>query len=155
MLIKAEPNDKDNPIKDKGISIKKCIKISMEEYILSLFIKKLGKLPIAQNILVCSNETSIEEIQSFFYKAILCEFHTLFVVEIFKSFSNFQHNKMYSYIAKLLSIKFEKYKKENKGKKNASQPDKSNSRDYLDSYIVFVYKGLENENAFRYELEKI
>ena len=68
MLIKAESNDKDNPIKDKGISIKKCIKISMEEYILSLFIKKLGKLPIAQNILVCSNEISIEEIQSFFIR---------------------------------------------------------------------------------------
>ena len=56
MLIKSEFNN-------KGISIKKCTKISMEEFIISLFIKKLGKLPIAQNILICSNETSIEEIQ--------------------------------------------------------------------------------------------
>ena len=61
---------------------KKCNKISMEEYILFLFIEKLDKLPIAQNVLICSNETSIEEMQSFFYKAILCNFNTLFVVEI-------------------------------------------------------------------------
>jgi len=67
MLIKPEFNN-------KGISIIKCKKISMEELILSLFMKKLGKLPIAQNILICSNETSIEEIQSFLYRAILCDF---------------------------------------------------------------------------------
>jgi len=147
MLIKSEFNN-------KGISIKKCTKISMEEFIISLFIKKLGKLPIAQNILICSNETSIEEIQSFFYRAILCEFNTLFAVEIFESFSNFQHNKMYSYIAKLLSIKFEKYKEENKEIKNLSQFNKSKSRDYLDSYIVFIYQKLDNETAFLHELEK-
>jgi len=147
MLIKPEFNN-------KGISIVKCEKISMEEYILSLFIKKLDKLPIAQNILICSNETSIEELQSFLYRAVLCEFNTLFVVEILGSFSNFQHNKMYNYIDKLLSIKFEKYKKENNEKKNVDKSDKSKSRDYLDSYIVFVYQNLENENAFKNELEK-
>ena len=143
MLIKSENN--------KGISIIKCKKISMEEYILYLFIKKLGKLPIAQNILICNNETSIEEVQSFLYRAILCEFNTLFTVEILESFSNFQHNKMYSYIDKLLSIKLQKYKKENRNKNDI---DKSKSRDYLDSYIVFVYKNLENENAFKNELKK-
>ena len=144
MLIKSEKII-------KGISIIKCKKISMEEYILYLFMKKLDKLPIAQNILICSNETSIEEVQSFLYKAILCEFNTLFAVEILESFSNFQHNKMYSYIDKLLSIKLQKYKKENRNKNDI---DKSKSRDYLDSYIVFVYKNLENENAFKNELEK-
>jgi len=75
MLIKEKK-------KEKGIGIKKCEKISMEEYILYLFQEKLDKLPIAQNILICSNETSIEEIQSFFYRAILCEYNTLFIVEI-------------------------------------------------------------------------
>ena len=108
----------------------------MEEYILSLFMEKLGKLPIAQNILICSNETSIEEIQSFLYRAILCEYNTLFVVGILKSFSNYQINKIYSYIDRLLSIKLEKYEKRNKGK----DVDKSKSRDYLDSYIVFFIK---------------
>ena len=139
--------------KFKGISIKKCEKISMEEYILFLFMEKLDKLPITQNILICSNETSIEEIQSFLYRAKLCESNTLFAVEILESFSNFQHNKMYSYIDKLLSIKLEKYRKENKDKKS-KDVDKSKSRQYLDSYIVFVYKKLGNENAFKNELEK-
>ena len=147
MLIKSE-------FSDKGISIKKCKEISMEEYILFLFMKKLGKLPIAQNILICSNETSIEEMKSFLYRAILCEYNTLFVIEILESFSNFQHKKMYCYIDKILSIKFKNYKTENEGNKNIDKIDKSKSRYYLDSYIVFVYKNLENENAFRNELEK-
>jgi len=81
----------------------------------------------------------------------LCESNTLFVLAILQSFSNFQHNKMYSYIDKLLSIKLQKYKKENRNKNDI---DKSKSRDYLDSYIVFVYKNLENENAFKNELKK-
>jgi hypothetical protein len=98
MLIKEEK-------KERGIGIKKCDEISMEEYILYLFQEKLDKLPIAQNIIICSKETSVEEIQSFFYRAILCEYNTLFIVEILESFSNFQHNKMYGYIDKLLSIK--------------------------------------------------
>ena len=146
MKIKEEYNDE-----FKGIYIEKCEKISMEEYILGLFLKKLDKLPIAQNLLICSNETSIEEIQSFLYRAILCESNTLFAIEILESFTNFQHNKMYSYIDRLLSIKLEKYKKKKEKKKGL---DKSKSRDYLDSYIVFVYQKLDNENAFKNELEK-
>ena len=97
----------------KGISMIKCKEEqSIEENILCLFANKLDKLPIAQNILICSRETTIEEIQSFFYRAILCEFNTLFVLEILDSFSNFQQNKMFSYIDKLTSIKIEKKKKE-------------------------------------------
>ena len=83
----------------------------------TIALKKLDKLPIAQNLLICSNETSIEEIQSFLYRAILCEYNTLFAIEILESFTNFQHNKMYSYIDRLLSIKLEKCKKQNEKKK--------------------------------------
>jgi len=104
MLIKGDK-------KYNGIYIFKCENISMEQYILFLFHDKLDKLPIAQNILICSNETSIEEMQSFFNRAILCDYNTLFVIEILESFSNFQHNKMYSYIDKLLSYKFENSEK--------------------------------------------
>ena len=114
---------------------------------------KFKKSPIAQNILICSNETSIEELQSFLYRAILCESNTLFVLAILQSFTNFQHNKMYSYIDKLLSIKLEKYKKQNEEKKR-KDVDKTKSGDYLDCYIVFVYNKLDNENAFKSEIEK-
>ena len=123
----------------------------MEEKIIYLFQGKLGKLPIAQNILICSNETSIEEIQSFLYRAILCEYNTLFIIEILESFSSFQHNRMYSYIDKLLSYKLEKSIKENKENKNIN---KLNTREYVDSCIYFIYKNLENENSFLNELKK-
>ena len=138
----------------KGISIKTCENESIEEYILYLYEEYVGKLPIAQNILICSKETSIEEIQSFLYRAILCDYHTLFVIEILKSFSNYQHNKMYGYIDKLLSIKLEKYKKDNK----KDDVYKEKTRIYLDSKIVFVYKDKdldkEIEIAFKNELGK-
>ncbi len=148
MIIKEE-------YKKKGISIIKCKEEqSIEENILSLFANKLDKLPIAQNILICSRETTIEEMQSFLYRAILCEFNTLFVLEILDTFSNFQQNKMYSYIDKLTTIKMEKYKQKNKDNKSKffKNIDKSNSSDYLDSYIVFIYKKLSNESAFKNEL---
>ena len=132
MLIKEEN-------RYKGFYLQKCENSSMEEFILYLFMDKLGQLPIAQNILFCNKETSIEEIQSFFYRAILCEYNTLFIVEIIESFSDFQYNKMFTYIDKLLSYKVEKSKKENK------IIDKSRTKEYLSSCIVFIYdKNLEN-----------
>ena len=139
MLIKGEK-------KYKGIYIYKSRNLSMEQLILFIFKNKLEKLPIAQNILICSNETSIEEMQSFFYRAILCDYNTLFIIEVLESFSNFQHNKMYSYIDKLLSYKLENC--ENK------KLNKYDTKDYLNSCIYFVYKNLDNEYAFRNELDK-
>ena len=137
--------------KSKGIFIYKSETISMEEYILYLFQEKLDRLPIAQNILICSNETSIEEMQSFLYRAILCDYNTLFMIEILESFSSFQLNKMYNFIDKLLSYKLEKSKEKNKEIKKIN---KLNSREYLDSCIYFIYNNLENENSFLNELEK-
>ena len=57
----------------------------------------------------------------------------LIFVVILQSFSIFQHNKKYRNIDKLLSIKLYIYKS---------------------SYIVFVYNKLDNENAFKNEIEK-
>ena len=139
MLIKGD-------ISYRGIYRVKCQNSSMEQFILKLFLNKLDKMPIAQNILICSNETSIEEIQSFLYRAILCDYNTLFVIEILETFSNFQHNKMYSYVDKLLSYKLEKC--ENK------KINKFDTKDYLNSCICFVYQNLENEYAFKNELDK-
>ena len=66
--------------------------------------------------------------------------NTLIFVAILQSFSIFQHNKIYRNIDKLLSIKL--------------YIDKSKTGDYLDSYKVFVYNKLNNENAFKNEEEK-
>ena len=124
----------------------------MEEYTLYLFLEKLGKLPIAQNILICSKETSIEEIQSFVYSSILCDYNTLFIFELTKSFSDFQYNKMYNYIDKLLSYKVEETKKDMKNKDNI---EKINPKDYLKSCLIFIYdKSLDNNVSFLNELGK-
>ncbi len=88
MLIKSEKK-----YKCICFYIYKCENLSMEEYILYLYQENLKKLPISQNILICNSETSIEEMKSFFYRAILCDFNTLFVIEILESFSNFQYIK--------------------------------------------------------------
>ena len=143
MLIK----EKD---KYKGFYFNYCKKISMEEYILCLFYEKLGQgqLPISQNILICSKETSIEEIQSFLYRSILCEYNTLFVFEIIESLTDFQYNKIYTYIDRILSIKLEKY-----NSKNNENVDKFNTKLYLNSLIVFVYNKKEVKNYLK-ELEK-
>jgi hypothetical protein len=66
---------------------------------------KIGKIPIAQNILITSKETSYEEMQAFFHRSILCKYNTLFVVEINGSFSNYQQRCMNIFIDKLLTYK--------------------------------------------------
>jgi hypothetical protein len=110
--------------KYKGIYIHECEDESMEVFILEIFLDKMEKLPNSENFLICNNETSPEEIQAFFYRAILCDYNTLFAVEINDSFSENQQNIMYSYIEKLLASKYEKYKEfqkeniEKKGQKN-------------------------------------
>ena len=47
-------------------------------------------MPIAQNILTINNETLYEEMESFFHRAILCLYNTLFVVKVNDSSSDYQ-----------------------------------------------------------------
>ena len=103
--------------KYKGIYLHKCENESMEEFILNIYWDKMNKLPIAQNVLISCKETSQEEMQAFFYRAILCDYNTLFVVEINDSFSDFMQNIMYTYIDTLLTYKNEKYKEYEEKKK--------------------------------------
>ncbi len=131
--------------KYKGIYLQNCKNKSMEEFILEIFQDKIEQLPIAQNILFCNKETSLEEIQSFLYRAFLCDYNTLFVIEINDSFSDFQYNIMYSYIDALLLYKLEKYKDE----KNNNNISKDKTNIYLDACIIFVYE----ENNFNNTIE--
>ena len=137
--------------KYKGIYLHQCENNSMEEFILNLFWDKLNKLPIAQNVMITNKETSSEEIQAFFHRAILCNFNTLFVVELNDSFSNYQQSIMNSYIDKLLTFKNQKYN-ELKDEKE----EKKNTRIYLDSCLVFVYdKNNNNITSFLNEIIKL
>ena len=137
--------------KEKGIYLHGCENKSMEEYIIHLFYNKTVGLPIAQNVLIANKETSSEEIQAFFHRAILCNYNNLFVVEINDSFSEIQQSIMYNYIDNLLSSKYNTYKEKNKEDKIK----KKNTEKYLDSYIVFIYNKLnKNITSFLKEIKK-
>jgi len=137
----------------KGIYLYECDNNSIGEYIIYLFFDKIDKtLPIAQNILITNKETSPEEIQAFFHRAILCNYHTLFVVEINDSFSEFQQSIMNSYINNLLSYKNNKYNEETKTIKIS---DKKSTNIYLDSCIIFIYNNKsKNITPFLKEMGK-
>ena len=118
----------------KGIYTHECDANLLEEFIIKLFWNKLVQLPIAQNVLITSKETSEEEIQSFLYRAILCKYNSLFVVEISDSFSEQQQSIMNSYIDKILSYK-----------KREKKCEKSKTQEYMDSCLLFIY-GKEYKN---------
>ena len=135
----------------KGIYLYECTNNSKEEFIINLFWDKTTELPIAQNLLITNKETSTEEMQAFFHRSILCNYNTLFVVEISDSISEYQQSIMNTYINQLLSYKKEKYNEENKEK-----VDKKDASIYLDSCIVFVYdKYNRNIKSFQNEMNKI
>ena len=133
----------------KGIFLHKCEKISMEEYIINLFLDKLDELPISQNILIANKETSSEEIQAFLHRSILCNYYTLFVVEINDSFSEYQQNIMGIYIDNLLSYKNDEYNRANE----SENIDKKSTEKYLDSCIFFIYDNNNNCIPFLKEIE--
>ena len=133
----------------KGIYLHECENSSMERFILNLFWDKIRDLPIAQNILITNKETSPEEIKAFCFRAILCNYNTLFVIEINDSFSDYQQSKMNSYLDNLLSEKYDRFSKKNEF------VDKKKTKDYLDSCIVFLYdKRNKNIKSFLNEILK-
>jgi len=57
--------------------------------------------------MISSIETSVEEIQAFLNRAVLCDYNTLFVVEINESLSDYQQGIMnnYDYISNLIRLR--------------------------------------------------
>ena len=117
-----------NGKKLNGIYFYKSISESMEEDILQIFLDKIGKLPIAQNILITNKETYSEEMQAFLYRAILCSYNTIFVIEINKSFSDYQQRYLNKFIDKIISYKLRR-----------SNIDKKKTSKYMDSCLIFLY----------------
>ena len=48
--------------------------------IINMYSNLTGNFPLAQTVLYCNNSTSEEEITSFIYKSIKCEFNVLFIL---------------------------------------------------------------------------
>ena len=123
---------------------------SMEDDILQIYLEMMGQLPIAQNILISNKETSYEEMQAFFNRAILCQYNTLFIVEINDSFSDFQQKIMNNFIDKLLI-----YKNNNYNQDEDDNVDKTKTDEYLDSCIIFIYNNKKRNESFLNEIQKI
>jgi len=122
---------------------------SMEEFIINIFLEKIGQLPISQNVLIINKEISPEIIQAFFYWAILCDYNTLFVVEIDDSFSNYQKDVIHSIINWIL-----KYKNKLFNESEIKDTDIEKAYIYLKSCIVFIYNDNIKDNSFLYKLKK-
>ena len=133
-----ENSDSNSKISDNNLS--DIDSYSMEGDILNIFLENVGVLPIAQNILISNKETSYEEIHAFFYRAILCEFNTLFIVELNNSFSDYKRKIMNNIIDKLLIYKNKLYNEENNKNVEKTQTDK-----YMDSCLLFIYNDEYND----------
>ena len=136
MILKGNHSNK-----FKGIFLYESSSNSMEDDILQIFLEYTRNLPIAQNILIINKETSYEEMQAFFHRAILCKYNTIFVIELNQSFSDSQKKDMNNFINKLLAYKKEKY-----SIKANETIDINNTKEYMDSCIIFVYDKKENES---------
>ena len=92
-------------VKDNLRGLYKCSveKYNMDLFIIKIFLKLTGTFPIAQNILLTNNETSIGEITSFMYRAIKCRFNTLFVISISDDFSILNINQMTSKMNEIIN----------------------------------------------------
>ena len=133
----------------KGIYIYKSESNSIEEEILQIYLELTRNIPIAQNILVINKETSLEEMQAFFNRSILCEYNTLFVIQLNSSFSDYQKKIMFDFIDKLLTYKNDCYNN------NYEESIKKNQTEiYMDSCILFIYNKNYNE-SFLNEISKL
>ena len=99
---------------------------SNEEKIIDLFLKLTGNMPIAQNILKCNEETSFEEMFAYFHRAILCDYKTLFIIEVNDSLSPEQNQNILN-ILKDISNYIKKEKRE------------------INSLILFLYQNEDHE----------
>ena len=104
----------------------------MIKLILNLYLNLTNNIPIINTLLICNEETSIENIQAFLYRAIFCDKPILFVI------SNIECLEL-SIVKKMIRIIKTLYKE--KKKKN------------INSYILFLYEKIES--GFTRFLEKL
>ena len=90
--------------KDKyqGIYIYLCEKQEKDLYQIYKYLT--GNNPIAQNVLLCNKITIKEQITSFLYRAILCEYNSCFIVGGIELLNNIQK----TYLIKILNSFFQK-----------------------------------------------
>ena len=75
-LIKHEFTEKIKP----GFYSWCADEINLEMQIISVYKKLTGNLPLSITLLLCTKETNEEEITSFIYRALLCNYRALFII---------------------------------------------------------------------------
>ena len=77
--------------------------------------------------------------EAFFHRSILCQYNTLFVVEINNSFSVYQQGILNNFINKLLKYQNNKFK----------NIDIRKANEYMESCIIFIYDPKKcNDSSF-------
>ena len=77
----------------------------LDEYDIYIFYDSLtGKKPANSNILYCNKDTTIEEINTFIFKAIFCKINSLFMIVI----PEYLNNTQKSYLINILNKKAQK-----------------------------------------------
>ena len=86
---------------NKRIYIYHCEEKNSKKKIYQFFAQYTGGKPIAQNILLFNEEITTEELTAFIYRAILCKYETLFVIENGDCYNNEKLNFMYDLLEEL------------------------------------------------------
>ena len=90
--------------------------------IINIYINLTGNCPIVNTLLICNEETSIEEITCFLYRAILCNEPILYVI------ANIEYLEL-SKIQNIMKIVNKLYNEKNKN---------------INSYLLFIYQKVES-----------
>ena len=92
----------------KGVYMYFCKKIEKDLFQIYKYLTK--KTPIAQNILLCTKETSNEELTAFLYRALLCEFNSCFIIGGIELLEFDQKNKILELLNNLFANKHDNMK---------------------------------------------
>ena len=119
---------KDHKKKFKGFYIYKCENLELNLFQINKYLT--GNNPIAQNVLLCNKSTYKEEILTFMYRAINCEYNSCFII-------GGVENLEYEQTTYMLDL-FDSF---------------SNKYDKINSCIIFLYTNKSAEICMNMELK--
>ena len=130
----------------KGINYFNSEECSIEEKAIDLFIEFTGKYPISQNILLINKDTSLEEMESFLYRSILCKYHSLFIIGI-----NDILPSQEDYLMKITNFLINYIKERD----NPNSKNKRRIEADIKPCIIFIYNKNQSQNKFIEQIKKI
>ena len=86
----------------KGFYLYSCVD-NLEKQLYQLYNYLTGKRPVAQNILFCNVDTTKEEIESFLYRAILCQYNSCFMIGGIESLEFGPKNYLIEFLNEIIS----------------------------------------------------